>query len=87
MITEVLNMLADMFQQILALFFRVIDGLGARDIVFGALVVTTIYRILLAPLIGGQAISRSDKVSDGNYYDNSGVDWREHMNYLEDKNG
>lgn len=55
MMVEVLSMLGNMFQQILLLFFRVIDGLEAKDIVFGAFVVATIFRLLLVPLLGGRA--------------------------------
>lgn len=54
-VTEVLPTVAQALQGSLDIFFRVLDGLQARDYVFGALVVVTIFRLLLIPLIGGRA--------------------------------
>lgn len=64
MLTQVLEMLANMFLQILALFDRVIGGLDAWDLVLGALIVTTIHRMLLVPILGGGAVSLGDKIGD-----------------------
>lgn len=53
MMTEVLNMLISMFQGILGIVDRVFSGLDGWDLVLGALIVTTVHRMLLVPLVGG----------------------------------
>lgn len=54
-VTEVLPTVAKALQGSLDIFFSVLDGLDATDYIFGALVVVTIFRLLLVPLIGGRA--------------------------------
>lgn len=54
MMNDVLEMLASMFQSILALFDKVFAGLDGWDIVLGAFIVITIYRMLLVPILGGR---------------------------------
>ena len=54
MINEVLEMLANMFQKLLGIFNNVFTGLNAWDLVLGAFIVVTIYRMLLVPILGGR---------------------------------
>lgn len=52
--TEVLELIAYMLQELLGLTFRILDSLEGTDLIFGALIVVTIYRFLLKPLLGGR---------------------------------
>lgn len=54
-VVEVIPAVAKALQGSLNIFFSVFDGLQATEYVFGALVVATIFRLLLSPLIGGRA--------------------------------
>lgn len=70
-VTEVLPAVAQALQGSLDIFFRVLDGLEATNYVFGALVVVTIFRLLLMPLIGGRTPNeiRISATSDDNVED------------------
>lgn len=61
MMTEVLNMLIGMFRDILGIVNDVFVGLNGWDLIIGALIVTTVHRMLLLPLIGGTA---ANSISD-----------------------
>ena len=52
---EVLNTVILALQGSIGLFFQVIDGLDARDFLFGALCTAVVYRLLLVPVLGGRA--------------------------------
>lgn len=53
MLENVLSVLAWMFTQIFALFDKVFSSFGASGLVLGAFIIWTIYRMLLAPVLGG----------------------------------
>lgn len=70
MMTKILQSLAKMFVDLLALTDQVFTALDGWGLVFGALTVLTIYRLLLSPLLGGSYVrfaERSVKVTNENF--------------------
>lgn len=53
MVSEILGILAQMFGDLFGLFDEVFTKLDAWGLVLGAFLVFTIYRLLLAPVVGG----------------------------------
>lgn len=47
------NFVVNVFSQVLSLFDRVYTEFGAWSLLIGAFLVFTIYRLILAPIVGG----------------------------------
>lgn len=56
MMTQVLQSLANMFVDLLALTDQIFTALDGWGLVFGALTILTIYRLLLSPIVGGARV-------------------------------
>ncbi len=67
MINDVLPMLTNMFAQLLNLFDTVFTYLGAWSFLLGAMIIYTLIRMLIIPLLGGSLYGgASDTVQSGN---------------------
>lgn len=62
MMTQVLQSLANMFVDLLALTDQIFTALDGWGLVFGALTVLTIYRLLLSPLLGGSYVKVGERM-------------------------
>lgn len=67
MMSDVVNVVANVITQVFSLSLNVFRGLGALDLIFGAFSVYTIYRFLLSPLFGRSAVSNLDVVTSKVY--------------------
>lgn len=61
--TEVLNMLIYMFHGIFGIVNQVFNHFNAWDFLLGALIVLSIYRFLLSPLMGGRGVTSPRDIS------------------------
>ena len=71
--TDILKVVIQALQGSLSIFFSVIDGLNARDFIFGALCCAVVYRLLLVPILGGR-LDMSRKESKTAQNDKRGVE-------------
>ena len=78
MMTQILQSLALMFRDLLDITDQIFTSLDGWGLVFGALTILTIYRLLLSPLLGGSYVKVgermgtkiSEKMSKGGASDN-----------------
>lgn len=52
MLAQVMEMLANMISQVFSIFDMVFSAFDVWDLLLGALIIWTIYRLLLVPILG-----------------------------------